>query len=60
MLQESRGYPGCFDPAVASEGYIGEGHMDVRFAAEDVESVAVTSKHWNFRRERLDKLRELA
>lgn len=50
-----------FDPAVASEGYIVEvkGHMDVPFAAEDVKSVAVTRKHWNFRRERLDKLRNL-
>ena len=45
-----------FDPAVASEGYIIEvkGYMDVPFSADDVESVEVTHKHWNFRRQKLD------
>jgi hypothetical protein len=45
-----------FEPAVASEGCIIEvkGHMDVPFSADDVESVAVTHKHWNFRRQKLD------
>jgi hypothetical protein len=48
-----------FDPAIASEGYVigVKGHMDVPFAAEDVESVAAAHKHWNFRREKLDRVR---
>lgn len=51
-----------FDPAVASEGNIIEvkGQTDIPFEAEDVESVAVTHKHWNFRREKLDRFTQYA
>jgi hypothetical protein len=51
-----------FDPAVVSEGNIIEvkGHLDIPFEADDVESVAVTHKHWNFRREKLDRFAEYA
>jgi hypothetical protein len=51
-----------FEPAVASEGYIIEvkGYTDIPFAPEDVDSVALTPKHWNFRREKLDWFPEYA
>jgi hypothetical protein len=51
-----------FEPAVASKVYISEvkGHMDIPFTADDVESVAVTHKHWNFRRENRDRCAEYA
>ena len=68
-MNEESGYPFVsvtlkdgrrFDPAIASEGYIIEakGHMDVPIAAKEVESVALTHKHWNFRREKPDRYAE--
>ena len=47
----------CYEPAVASEGHIilVEGHRDLPFTSEDVESVAVTEKGWNFRRRKQDR-----
>ena len=43
-----------FEQAVASEGHIIQvkGYKDVPFSAEDVESVTVTGKRWNFRQKR--------
>ena|SRR5215469_16150340 len=45
-----------FEPAVASEGHVIEvkGHLEIPFAEEEIQSVAVTGKHWNFRREKRD------
>ena len=45
-----------FEPAVASEGFIIQvkGYRDVPFAAEELESVAVTAKRWNFRQKKKD------
>jgi hypothetical protein len=45
-----------FEQAVVSEGHIIQvkGYKDVPFSAEDVESVTVTGKRWNFRRKRQD------
>ena|ERR1700730_18587984 len=41
----------CFEQVVASEGCIIQvrGHKDVPFAPDEVESVRVNHKHWNFR-----------
>ena len=49
-LQDDR----YFEPAVASEGFIIQvkDYRDVPFAAEDVESVAITGKRWNFRQKK--------
>ena len=46
-----------FEPAVASEGFIIQvkGHKDLPFSTEEVESVAVTEKRWNFRRKKEDR-----
>jgi len=46
-----------FEPAVASEGCIIQvkGYRNVPFAAEEVESVAVTAKRWNFRRKKKEE-----
>ena len=51
-LKDSRN----FEPAVASEGFIIQvkGYRDVPFAAEELESVAVTAKRWNFRQKKKD------
>jgi len=40
-----------FDQVVASEGCVIQvrGHKDVPFSPDDVASVAVNHKHWNFR-----------
>jgi hypothetical protein len=45
-----------FEPAVACEGFIIQvkGYRGAPFAAEEVESVAVTAKHWNFRQKKKD------
>jgi hypothetical protein len=42
-----------FDQVVASEGCVIQvrGHKDVPFAPDDVASVAVNHKRWNFREE---------
>jgi hypothetical protein len=41
----------CFDQVVASEGCIIEvrGYDQIPFAPEEIESVIVNHKHWNFR-----------
>ena len=41
----------CFDQVVASEGCIIEvrGYPEMPFEAEEIESVIVNHKHWNFR-----------
>jgi len=46
-----------FDPAVASEGFIIQvkGYSDLPFTSEEVESVAVSEKRWNFRRKKEDR-----
>jgi len=46
-----------FEPAVASGGCIIQvkGYRDVPFAAEDVESVAITAKRWNFRQKKKEE-----
>ena len=46
-----------FESAVASEGCIIQvkGYRDVPFAAEDVESVAITGKRWNFRQKKKEE-----
>jgi hypothetical protein len=51
-----------FEPAVASEGYVIQvkGHLEIPFVPQDVESVSVSHKHWNFRREKLDRFLESA
>ena len=51
-LQDGR----YFEPAVASEGFIIQikGYRDVPFTAEEVESVGVTAKRWNFRQKNKD------
>jgi len=43
-----------FESAVASEGFIIQvkGCKDLPFTPEEVESVALTEKRWNFRREK--------
>jgi hypothetical protein len=43
----------CFDQVVASEGCVihVRGHKDVPFAPDDVASVSVNHKLWNFRGE---------
>lgn len=40
-----------FDQVVVSEGFIIEvrGYKEIPFVPEDVESVSVNHKHWNFR-----------
>src|SRR5215469_2661325 len=47
-----------FEQAVASEGCTIEvkGHNHVPFTPGEVEFVAVTNKHWNFRRKTPDQL----
>ena len=52
-LQDGR----YFEPAVASDGFIIQvkDYRDVPFAAEEVESVAVTAKCWNFRRKKKEE-----
>jgi hypothetical protein len=42
----------CFNPAVASAGCIIQikGYKDLPFTSEEVESVALSEKRWNFRR----------
>jgi hypothetical protein len=44
----------CFEPAVASEGFIIQvkGCKELPFTSEEVESVTVTEKRWNFRRKK--------
>jgi len=46
-----------FEPAVASEGCIIQvkGYREVPFAEEDVESVAITAKRWNFRQKKKEE-----
>jgi hypothetical protein len=46
-----------FEPAVASEGCIIQvkGCKELPFTAEEVESVTVTGKGWNFRRKKQDR-----
>ena len=46
-----------FEPAVASEGYIIQvkGYRNLPFTEEEVEFVAVTEKHWNFRRHKEER-----
>jgi hypothetical protein len=46
-----------FEPAVASEGYIIQvkGYRDLPFTSEEVESVALSEKRWNFRRKKKDR-----
>jgi len=46
-----------FEPAVASEGYIilVKGYRDVPFTADDIQSVEVSDKRWNFRRKTFDR-----
>ena len=41
----------CFDQVVASEGCIIEvrGYREIPFAPEEIESVIVNHKRWNFR-----------
>jgi hypothetical protein len=41
----------CFDQVATSEGYIIEvrGYREIPFATNDVASVAVNHKRWNFR-----------
>ena len=41
----------CFDQVVASEGCIieGRGYEEIPFAPEELESVIVNDKRWNFR-----------
>ena len=47
----------CVEPAVASEGFIIQvkGYKNLPFAAEEVESVTVTEKRWNFRRRKEER-----
>jgi hypothetical protein len=47
----------CFEPAVASEGFIIQvkGYKNLPFASEEVESVTVTEKRWNFRRKKEER-----
>jgi hypothetical protein len=46
-----------FDPAIVSEDCIiaVKGYKDVPFTAEDVASVTLSEKRWNFRGRRLDQ-----
>jgi len=48
-----------FEPAVASEGCIIQvkGYKELPFTSEDVESVALSKKRWNFRRKKEDRTR---
>jgi hypothetical protein len=50
----------CFEPAVASEGHIIQvkGYRYLPFASEEVESVALSEKRWNFRRKQEDRPKE--
>jgi len=50
-------YGRYFESAVASEGFIIQvkGCKDLLFTQEEVESVALTEKRWNFRKEKQDR-----
>ena len=50
-------YGRYFESAVASEGFIIQVKVckDLPFTQEEVESVALTEKRWNFRKEKQDR-----